>query len=467
MKEKQQIIYGILVVIGCFIVSTVISLYSLHTVSHDKQITSSKLLASSIYDHLQTELMKPYLISQTLQDDRFFIDWLKTEAASPEAVQDATLRISLNRLEKNTYCDAVYLVSDKSLGFYTKSGVLKQLKLDSTSSDSWYTSYRYNTNVSSLIVARDETTGQMTCFAGSRIMDENNTLLGVCLVGIQMNRLQEIIQKYEDQYDIKIALADNRGLIQVATDAAVINPDYIDSLPQAHKNSDEFILQHNDDSADQHIITKHIPNLNWYLVISQPSVQDDQQVAKLFKFNLIAAAIILVIVMLCIQIIIWHENRIVAFSYTDALTSLSNRFKLNVDLKKMSHHALPANLAVVSLDVNYLKETNDNFGHAAGDELISAAGTCIRNAFENYGTCYRTGGDEFIAIIQASPEELATQLESFAVQSRNWKGHLISTLSISYGFASREDYPAATIQELIDIADKNMYINKNKYHHRL
>ena len=62
----------------------------------------------------------------------------------------------------------------------------------------------------------------------------------------------------------------------------------------------------------------------------------------------------------------------------------------------------------VSLDVNGLKTINDTQGHAAGDELIKAAASCMKKCIGSYGRVYRTGGDEFIALINTSDKQHKT-----------------------------------------------------------
>ena len=56
------------------------------------------------------------------------------------------------------------------------------------------------------------------------------------------------------------------------------------------------------------------------------------------------------------------------------------------------------------MDLNGLKEANDNIGHEAGDELIIGASKCMDNAFSGLGRTYRVGGDEFVALLRGTRE---------------------------------------------------------------
>lgn len=59
---------------------------------------------------------------------------------------------------------------------------------------------------------------------------------------------------------------------------------------------------------------------------------------------------------------------------------------------------------VIVFDVNYLKETNDKYGHDVGNSLIVAVAQIISKVFKK-GPVFRIGGDEFLVILQNSDLE--------------------------------------------------------------
>ena len=121
---------------------------------------------------------------------------------------------------------------------------------------------------------------------------------------------------------------------------------------------------------------------------------------------------------------------------------------------------LDENFNYVAFDVNGLKNVNDNKGHEAGDELIKAAAACIDDCFGPYGKIYRTGGDEFIAIINADDEEIVSIRENFGMKTKNWKGQYCSELTIPAGIVSKKEMPDASVHEMSKIADQRMYREK-------
>jgi predicted signal transduction protein with EAL and GGDEF domain len=94
-------------------------------------------------------------------------------------------------------------------------------------------------------------------------------------------------------------------------------------------------------------------------------------------------------------------------------------------------------------DVDGLKEVNDTGGHEAGDRLMIAAATALRDAFRSTDLIARLGGDEFVVLAKSAAE-----------------------LSISIGALSFITGPTLNLQELIAEADARMLLNKAlRYEH--
>lgn len=143
---------------------------------------------------------------------------------------------------------------------------------------------------------------------------------------------------------------------------------------------------------------------------------------------------------------------------TDTLTNLPNRYRFEQYLLDAGESGY--SLAILMFDINYLKQTNDTFGHSAGDKLIRTAAKCITSCFGDKS--FRIGGDEFAAIVEdCKPEAVQQMIYRFreAEQREN--------VSISVGYAYAEKISETTIKELLDEADKQMYAEKQMAHSRL
>ena len=149
---------------------------------------------------------------------------------------------------------------------------------------------------------------------------------------------------------------------------------------------------------------------------------------------------------------------------TDMLTGLGNRHACQEVAEKYERGELPHDLTVICLDVNELKHINDTLGHHVGDELICGAAECISSVFSTLGTCYRTGGDEFIVIgrfSEAMRRELYNQFDSVV---EKWKGSQAYKLSVSYGGASAGEVPGGNITQISKLADSRLYDSKALYY---
>lgn len=149
----------------------------------------------------------------------------------------------------------------------------------------------------------------------------------------------------------------------------------------------------------------------------------------------------------------------------DSLTGLFNRFAYEYHLSELKKQEfLPENLILFEMDVNGLKKVNDSLGHDAGDELIKDTAECISKAVFAYGECYRTGGDEFTAVISAEnadPSKIKNAIETNAKkisESRDYE------VSISVGYCALKDHKDADLEILEKNADKMMYREKENYY---
>ncbi|GGE97025.1 hypothetical protein GCM10011404_32740 [Sphingomonas prati] len=97
------------------------------------------------------------------------------------------------------------------------------------------------------------------------------------------------------------------------------------------------------------------------------------------------------------------ERRLHQLAYTDELTQLPGRRWLNDELDRLVSKARISGepLAVALLDLDHFKQVNDQFGHAAGDDVLRNTASTLRDApyFTNHFAA-RLGGDEFVLILR-------------------------------------------------------------------
>ncbi len=151
-------------------------------------------------------------------------------------------------------------------------------------------------------------------------------------------------------------------------------------------------------------------------------------------------------------------------AHSDALTGLPNRLAYLETEKEMERGKVDK-AVMVQLDVNSLKEINDRFGHSLGDRRIIAAAGIIGKTFGKIGTCFRTGGDEFIVVIEGDDceERYDDMIPAFEKRIREYNEIDDSevSLQIAYGKALFEK-GVSTPSKVLREADLRMYDMKHK-----
>ena len=149
-------------------------------------------------------------------------------------------------------------------------------------------------------------------------------------------------------------------------------------------------------------------------------------------------------------------------AYNDGLTGLLNRLAFTQEENRIKEKE-SGKFIFVQLDINFLKQVNDNYGHAEGDRFIIAAANLINDTFGRYGKCYRIGGDEFFAILDGKHSEedydKATELFEEKIKEVNDRNEFHIPLCIAYGKAVYVPGTRA-FDEAEKEADKLMYENK-------
>ena len=153
------------------------------------------------------------------------------------------------------------------------------------------------------------------------------------------------------------------------------------------------------------------------------------------------------------------ETKLRYLSTHDMLTGIYNRAYFDEELDRLKKgRKFP--VSIVMADVDMLKESNDQLGHAAGDELLKHTAEVFKGAFRREDVAARIGGDEFAALLPNTDETALVEAMERLQQ------HLASSnaenpdnpLSLSIGAAT-----AHSSEELMAawrLADQRMYLQK-------
>jgi diguanylate cyclase (GGDEF)-like protein len=155
------------------------------------------------------------------------------------------------------------------------------------------------------------------------------------------------------------------------------------------------------------------------------------------------------------------EKELFKHATIDELTGVMNR---RAGLERL--HQLLLNqeeFVVCFIDVNHLKQVNDQKGHTAGDELLKLVSQILKGHTGASGTLFRLGGDEFILLFHhktiAEVETIWEQIKH-EMQTISEGTHQQIPISASHGLYYYQPGDAVTVEEILEIADLEMYREK-------
>lgn len=161
---------------------------------------------------------------------------------------------------------------------------------------------------------------------------------------------------------------------------------------------------------------------------------------------------------------------------TDILTGIPNRRHFEAVVQNEWNRALRYQkpLHLIMLDVDFFKQYNDHYGHAAGDDCLKAIASCARETLRRAEDMMaRWGGEEFVCLLSGITQQQALDLtEQMLSRIRNLGiAHAGSTVAnhvtVSLGMAMLDLSRHATWQALLEQADQALYRAKHQGRDRL
>jgi diguanylate cyclase (GGDEF)-like protein/PAS domain S-box-containing protein len=157
-----------------------------------------------------------------------------------------------------------------------------------------------------------------------------------------------------------------------------------------------------------------------------------------------------------------REKEILYLNHHDVLTGLYNRAYVEQALEFLDEEKnLPISIIVV--DINGLKQVNDEYGHREGDRLIQTIGDILYKSIDEVDVLGRVAGDEFIIILPNQNSEETK--ETIGYIRRRYLGHLeaedneIHFTSIAFGHATKKE-EGRPLTAYVKEAEEFMYQQK-------
>jgi diguanylate cyclase (GGDEF)-like protein len=154
---------------------------------------------------------------------------------------------------------------------------------------------------------------------------------------------------------------------------------------------------------------------------------------------------------------------------TDFLLGIRNRRGFDRDLARAIAYIkrYQATAALIVLDVDRLKPINDNFGHAAGDEVLKAVAAVLTAQVRSSDVVARLGGDEFAILLWNLTETDARAKAVLMEQKIDRLGFVFRDRTVSAGASAGIAMldAHAEIGKALEAADSAMYLRKAQRRH--
>lgn len=147
----------------------------------------------------------------------------------------------------------------------------------------------------------------------------------------------------------------------------------------------------------------------------------------------------------------------------DPLTHLYNRGYFNRHMEREFRRSKRYNvpLSLIMLDIDHFKNINDTYGHLTGDKVLIELAARLNKLSRDVDIVARYGGEEFVLILPETngkacmmiAERLRAAIEGLGVKSGDTTVHI----SISLGLVSIPETEAASVNQMVSIADQAMY----------
>jgi len=148
-------------------------------------------------------------------------------------------------------------------------------------------------------------------------------------------------------------------------------------------------------------------------------------------------------------------------AYTDQLTSLANRFKLDevMDRYILNYDRYKTEFSILLIDIDHFKMVNDTYGHLVGDDVLKAIARILNEQTRKTDVIGRWGGEEFIIISTkttlSGAYHLATKIK-IVIENNNFD--IVKNITVSIGVSEYKHNDS--IDTLIKRADDALYYAK-------
>jgi diguanylate cyclase (GGDEF) domain len=477
--KKHTLLFSNLIIIISIIIGYIGIVYkdtiAYQDLSENNLQNVLSLADTDISNHIDNSMTKPLMVSKTMANDEFLKDWLIEE---PKNTKDDAyldqLYSYLKAYQQKYGYTTVFCVSQQTGNYYYQDGLNKTVS-SGDQHDIWYYNFTKSGQEYDIEVDTNQVqSNTVTIFINFRVVSDDGRLLGVIGVGLQLDLVEDTIRNYEHDYGLSVYIIDagsSKNSFTGSTDIFLNK----NELAKRTGITDEIVLDQPNTSNMQWftagnqrkcLITNYNDTLGWYLVLEKDTgsinsaFQD--RITNNISFMLISLAACIAVTSV---VFINYNGRILVIENTDELTGLPNRklfakkypafLRKNRDVKK----------TMFMFDIDHFKNMNDTYGHIFGNTVLAMVGEELRSAMEGYGIAARWGGDEFLGVLAAGPEETERILSRFMEALRSEEKDDCCRVTISIGISEVDG--KLSMEQMVNRVDEALYCSKEGGRNRI
>ncbi|HQP31866.1 MAG TPA: diguanylate cyclase, partial [Deltaproteobacteria bacterium] len=153
------------------------------------------------------------------------------------------------------------------------------------------------------------------------------------------------------------------------------------------------------------------------------------------------------------------EEHLHYISIHDALTGLYNRFYADAEIERLvTSRKYP--LSAIMVDLDGLKNVNDQDGHAAGDLYIKAAAAVLKQTFRPEDMIARIGGDEFLVMLPGVDEAVCEQSVARLKANLEIANARKTVRPVQFSVGAATAHTGEELKSCITLSDQRMYQEK-------
>lgn len=470
-RQKLSIILALLIILGFGITSWLSYNVAHNSLQNQLKNETLPFTSDNIYSEIQQDLLSPVLISSIMAQDTFVRRWALEHPHNNSDSREITQY--LTEIQSRNNIITSFFISDLNKRYYHPSGGNRSVSKDDPE-DAWYfralnlpTGKNYEINIDKDKAFPD----RWAVFVNHKVYDFKGNVIGITGVGLGLDRVKEIIESYQKQYQRSIYFVSKDGEVTLSDGSLkysnIFQEDPIKDIAKELLSNKRKTYSYEQEGQKVFVNSHYIKEFDWYLIVEQRVQTTTQALSRTLKVNILLALIVTAIILTIAHFAFNnYQRRLESMATTDKLSGAFNRtsfdIKIAEQIAKYQKQQLPFTL--ILLDIDHFKAINDKFGHIEGDKVIQGiARVCQESCRENDSVC-RWGGEEFLILLPDTKTDEALTIAR-RIQKALSNASFIRPITASLGVAEyRKD---ESLENYLVRLDEAMYSAKNNGRNRV